>query len=180
MAINVLVVGSGWVASTVHLPRIERDENLTLVGIVEAMPARRRRVAETYDVDGYADLASVGSADVDVALICTPPDTHVALALACLDRGWHVICEKPLAVSIEECETLLAKARTAGRSLRGCYTSRYREDVGALRRLVASGELGQVRHLRLTWRRARGVPSTRGGLEAGAVWDIGAHLLDAA
>jgi len=133
----------------------------------------------------------IGRADVDLVDICTPGDTHAAIAVAALEAGTHVLCEKPLANDVAEAERM---ARAAGRALdRGvvsmCGFSYRRTPALALaRRLVAEGRIGQVRHVRaqylqdwlsdpdapFTWR----LDSTRAG--SGALGDIGAHSIDTA
>ena len=133
----------------------------------------------------------IGRADVDLVDICTPGDTHAAIAVAALEAGTHVLCEKPLANDVAEAERM---AQAAGRALdRGvvsmCGFSYRRTPALALaRRLVAEGRIGQVRHVRaqylqdwlsdpdapFTWR----LDSTRAG--SGALGDIGAHSIDTA
>ena len=133
----------------------------------------------------------IGRADVDLVDICTPGDTHAAIAVAALEAGLHVLCEKPLANDVAEAERM---AQAAGRALdRGvvsmCGFSYRRTPALALaRRLVAEGRIGQVRHVRaqylqdwlsdpdapFTWR----LDSNRAG--SGALGDIGAHSIDTA
>ena len=133
----------------------------------------------------------IGRADVDLVDICTPGDTHAAIAVAALEAGLHVLCEKPLANDVAEAERM---AQAAGRALdRGvvsmCGFSYRRTPALALaRRLVAEGRIGQVRHVRaqylqdwlsdpdapFTWR----LDGNRAG--SGALGDIGAHSIDTA
>src|SRR5665647_1390149 len=128
----------------------------------------------------------IGRADVDLVDICTPGDTHAAIAVAALEADTHVLCEKPLANDVAEAERM---AQAAGRALdRGvvsmCGFSYRRTPALALaRRLVAEGRIGRVRHVRaqylqdwlsdpdapFTWR----LDSDRAG--PGALGDIGAH-----
>jgi predicted dehydrogenase len=129
--------------------------------------------------------------DIDVVDICTPGDSHRDIALAALAAGKHVLCEKPLANTVAEAEEMAAAAEQA--AARGVWSSvgfNYRR-VPALalaRRLVESGRLGQVRHIRaqylqdwivdpdfpLVWR----LQKDKAG--SGALGDIGAHVIDLA
>src|SRR5882757_9899948 len=129
--------------------------------------------------------------DVGLVDICSPGDTHADIAIAALDAGKHVLCEKPLANTVEEARAMVAAAeRAAARGVRSMVGFSYRR-VPALalaRRLVAEGRLGQVRHVRaaylqdwivdpefpLVWRLRR---ETAG---SGALGDIGAHIVDMA
>jgi predicted dehydrogenase len=129
--------------------------------------------------------------DIDLVDICTPGDTHAEIAVAALEAGKHVLCEKPLANSVEEAEAMVRsaeKAATAGvRSMVG-FTYRRVPAIGLARRLVAEGRLGTLHHVRaqylqdwivdpeapLTWR----LQKERAG--SGALGDVGAHILDLA
>jgi predicted dehydrogenase len=129
--------------------------------------------------------------DVDLVDVCTPGDSHAEIAIAALEAGKHVLCEKPLANTVAEAEAMTEVAeRAAGRGVRSMVGFNYRR-VPALalaRRIVESGRLGELRHVRaqylqdwivdpdfpLVWRLRR----DRAG--SGALGDIGAHVIDAA
>jgi len=129
--------------------------------------------------------------DIDLIDICTPGDTHAEIAIAALEAGKHVLCEKPLANTVAEAEAMAAAAeRAAARGVRAMVAFNYRRvpAVALARRLVAEGRLGAIRHIRaqylqdwlvdpehpLTWRLRRDKAGS------GALGDIGAHIIDAA
>jgi predicted dehydrogenase len=127
--------------------------------------------------------------DVDLVDVCTPGDTHAEIAIAALEAGKHVLCEKPLANSVAEAEAMAdaaAKAATRGvRSMVG-FTYRRVPAIGLARQLVAEGRLGEIRHVRaqylqdwiadptapMSWR----LDKAKAG--SGALGDIGAHIVD--
>jgi len=135
--------------------------------------------------------ALVTADDVDLVDVASPGDTHAEIAVAALEAGKHVLCEKPLANSVSEAEVMAAAAeRAAAGGVRSMVGFNYRR-VPALslaRRLVAEGRIGQVRHVRaqylqdwivdpqfpLVWR----LQKDKAG--SGALGDIGAHIVDAA
>ena len=129
--------------------------------------------------------------DIDLIDICTPGDTHAEIAIAALEAGKHVLCEKPLANSVAEAERMAEAADAA--AARGVYSMcgfSYRRTpaLALARRMVQAGRLGQLRHVRaqylqdwlsdadapLTWR----LDKAKSG--SGALGDIGAHSIDAA
>ena len=129
--------------------------------------------------------------DIDVIDICTPGDTHAEIAIAALEAGKHVLCEKPLANSVAEARAMAEAAASAAE--RGvfamCGFSYRRTPALALaRQFVQEGRIGDIRHIRaqylqdwlsdadapLTWRLDR----DRAG--SGSLGDIGAHSIDAA
>src|SRR3954453_22384572 len=89
----------------------------------------------------------------DVALVdvCTPGDTHAEIAIAALEAGKHVLCEKPLANTVAEAEAMAeAAARAASKGVRSMVGFTYRRvpAIGLARQLVAEGRLGDIRHVR--------------------------------
>lgn len=142
----------------------------------------------SYETDWRALIARD---DIDLVDVCTPGDSHAEIAIAALDAGKHVLCEKPLANTVAEAEAMVAAAeRARAHGVRSMVAFNYRR-VPALalaRQLVASGRLGIVRHVRavylqdwivdpqfpLVWR----LQKDKAG--SGALGDIGAHIVDAA
>jgi predicted dehydrogenase len=129
--------------------------------------------------------------DVQLVDVCTPGDTHAEIAIAALEAGKHVLCEKPLANSVAEAELMVeAAARAAASGVRSMVAFNYRRvpAIALARELVAAGRLGTIRHVRaaylqdwivdpefpLVWRLDR----TKAG--SGALGDIGAHIIDLA
>ena len=133
--------------------------------------------------------ALVARADIDLIDICTPGDSHAEIAVAALAAGKHVLCEKPLANTVAEAETMAAAAtRASAAGVRAMCGFSYRRvpAVTHLRNLVAAGRIGTIRHVRavylqdwivdpefpLVWR----LQKERAG--SGALGDIGAHIID--
>ncbi|MEU8207557.1 Gfo/Idh/MocA family oxidoreductase, partial [Streptosporangium sp. NPDC049046] len=135
--------------------------------------------------------ALIARQDVDVVDICTPGDSHAEIAIAALEAGKHVLCEKPLANTVAEAEAMAKAARAAAE--RGVYAMvafNYRRvpAVAQAARWVAEGRLGQIRHVRaqylqdwivdpdfpLVWRLRKDLAGS------GALGDIGAHIIDTA
>ncbi len=89
--------------------------------------------------------------DVQLVDICTPGDTHAEIAIAALDAGKHVLCEKPLANTVDEARAMVAAAERGagqGRALHGGFNYRRVPAVALARRLVEQGRIGEIRHVR--------------------------------
>jgi predicted dehydrogenase len=127
--------------------------------------------------------------DVDLVDVCTPGNTHAEIAIAALEAGKHVLCEKPLANSVAEAEAMAeAAAKAAAHGVRSMVGFTYRRvpAIGLARQLVAEGRLGEIRHVRaqylqdwiadpsapMSWR----LEKDKAG--SGALGDIGAHIVD--
>ncbi len=129
--------------------------------------------------------------DIDLVDVCTPGDTHAEIVIAALEAGKHVLCEKPLANTVEEAEAMNRAAEKAAlsgvRSMVG-FTYRRVPAIALARRLVADGRIGTLHHVRaqylqdwivdpeapLSWR----LDKDKAG--SGALGDIGAHIIDLA
>ncbi|GII23141.1 Gfo/Idh/MocA family protein [Planosporangium mesophilum] len=133
--------------------------------------------------------ALVARDDIDVVDICTPGDSHAEIAIAALAAGKHVLCEKPLANTVEEARAMVDAAQAArAHGVRAMCGYNYRRvpAVVLMRQLVADGRLGEIRHVRaaylqdwivdpqfpLVWRLQRDKAGS------GALGDIGAHIID--
>ncbi|WP_328478061.1 Gfo/Idh/MocA family oxidoreductase [Streptomyces sp. NBC_00377] len=129
--------------------------------------------------------------DVDLVDICTPGDSHAEIAVAALAAGKHVLCEKPLANTVEEAETMARAAESAfarGQLAMVGFNYRRVPATALARRMVAEGRLGTLRHVRvtylqdwlvdpefpLTWRLRRELAGS------GSLGDLGAHIVDLA
>ncbi|KOX19839.1 MULTISPECIES: Gfo/Idh/MocA family protein [unclassified Streptomyces] len=135
--------------------------------------------------------ALIARDDVHLVDVCTPGDSHAEIAVAALEAGKHVLCEKPLANSVAEAEAMAAAAARAGERGQVAMVGFNYRRVPALahaRRLVAEGRLGALRHVRLTylqdWLVDPGFPLTwrleREHAGSGALGDLGAHIVDLA
>ncbi|MBD3004125.1 MULTISPECIES: Gfo/Idh/MocA family protein [unclassified Streptomyces] len=187
--IRTAVVGLGWAARSIWLPRLRRNPAFTVTAAVDPDERGRAAVAEAEPegADRLPLLAAVHDldpAEVDLAVVAVPNHLHCAVAGELLTKGIPVFLEKPVCLTSEEAERLAAAERSGGAVLLAGSAARYRADVRGLYRIAA--RLGHIRHVELAWVRARGVPD-RGGwftqrslAGGGALVDLGWHLFDIA
>ncbi|WP_328941683.1 Gfo/Idh/MocA family oxidoreductase [Streptomyces sp. NBC_00250] len=135
--------------------------------------------------------ALIARDDVQLVDVCTPGDSHAEIAVAALEAGKHVLCEKPLANSVAEAETMAAAAEAAaarGQIAMVGFNYRRVPALSYARQLVADGRLGTLRHVRVTylqdWLVDPAFPLTwrleREHAGSGALGDLGAHAVDLA
>lgn len=185
--IRVGILGNGF-ARQVVLPCLRHVEGITLAGIASPDLDRARATAEEFGAagawDDYRELLS--KAEPDLVIIATPPHRHAEMAIDALQAGCHVLCEKPTALSAADSSRMLAAARaTRGRLALLDHELRFHPGRRALRRLVAEGTLGEIRHASyILHSPARGDPKlawnwwsdlNQGG---GALGAIGSHAVD--
>lgn len=170
---RIAVVGTGaWGLS--HVRTFAAEPSAALTWICDREPAALARAARvapqaraTMDVDEV-----LAARDVDGVVIATPAMTHAELAVRCLERGRHVLVEKPLAMSVGEAERIAAAAARSGACVLVGHLMLYHPVVEHLRRLVAGGELGDVYYL-------SSVRANLGRLrrDENALWSFGPHDL---
>ena len=134
---RVAIAGVGRAAKTIHIPALKKLADVEIVGVYDPHE-------ELSQFPSFASLDQLLDTRPDVVVIATPPDSHQPIALAALDAGAHVFCEKPLASSIEEADAIAAAAKAAGRQV--CINSEF---PFMPMHLAAAREIGSERFGRL-------------------------------
>ncbi|GAA1310304.1 oxidoreductase [Planotetraspora silvatica] len=182
--LRVGVVGLGWAGVThadayallpgveVHALAGQEPEQLAAVG---------ERLAVPHRYTDWEDL--VARDDLDIVSIAAPNWLHDQVAVAALEAGKHVLCEKPLALDAARARRMVDAAVAADRVLWTVFNYRERGDVRTLRRFVDEGGLGRIYHVKASWsRRRHPIGDTwftrRDRSGGGPLIDIGVHMLD--
>jgi len=187
--VRAAVIGYGLSGRVFHAPFLAANPDFSLEAIVTGDVERGARAAESYPgvriVGSSAELFAQ-AADLDLVVIGTPPDTHVALANAALDAGLAVVIDKPFAVDSEQGWALLNRADSLGLPLTVFQNRRWDGDFLTLRSLLADGALGDVYRFESRFEFFKpgpprswkvGATPAQGG---GVLYDLGAHLIDQA
>ena len=181
-------LGAGWIATRALAPAVHAADNAVLQATASRDPARGRALEPMgASFSSYDEL--LADADVEAIYISLSNEAHAPWAIAALQAGKHVLCEKPLANTVAEAEAMAKAAEAARakgvRSMVG-FTYRRVPAIAYARKLVADGRLGEIRHVRaqylqdwitdpefpLVWR----LRKDKAG--SGALGDIGAHIID--
>ena len=185
--IRVGVIGLGFAGATAlkcyaSLPNVQivalagqEEERLTQLGTTFAIPHLYKQYEELLARD-----------DLDAVSIGVPNNLHAPVAIAALERGLHVLCEKPLARTGTEAAAIVQAAIKANRVLQVVFNHRERDDVHTLKRYINEGQLGEIYYAKAYWMRRQGIPGAgswfvnkeiAGG---GPLIDLGSHVLDMA
>jgi predicted dehydrogenase len=185
VAVKAGVVGVGW-AGQQHIKAYAAMEGVELVGIAGLEEDARRELAAEFDVPHsvarWEDLLDVEG--LEAISVAVPTFLHAPIAIAALERGLHVLSEKPIALNGDEAERMVAAARSAGRVLDVAFNHRRRGDVKKLRGFIEEGRLGRPYYTKAWWLRRTGIPTlgswfTQSSLAGGGpLVDIGVHVLD--
>lgn len=179
------VVGLGYAGKT-HMTAFSKHAGTKLAAIAGKELERLPVLAEEFNAESqYSDWEDlVQDPTLDIVSIATPNSLHHPIAVAALNAGKHVFCEKPLALSGKQAEEMAQAAKRNNRILEVAFNYRRRNDVATVQRMVAEGQLGRVYHSRVSWKRRKGIPGinswfTSKALAGGGVTiDLGPHLID--
>ena len=184
--IRIGIVGAGF-ARTTQIPGFKACEGAKIVAIASARREHAEEVAREFDIEHVESdwRALVERYDIDLVSIVTPVVTHCAMALAALHRGKAVLCEKPIAMNAGEALRMTESAREAGVLALIDHELRFLPGRIKMRELIRRGDIGKVRHTKLTFRSDSRADAnrpwnwwsdkTQGG---GALGAIGSHVID--
>lgn len=149
---RVAVIGTGWWATYTHIPGLLDYPAAELVAIADRDPQRLEAAAEAYGVaQVYKDYrAMLERETLDGVIVATPHATHFAIARDCLDRGLHVMVEKPLTLHASEARELVRLAQARDRELLVGYPYNLQPQALRAREVLAAGLLGAVQYINCT------------------------------
>lgn len=183
---RIALIGAGWIVSKVWHPLLA-DLGCAFIAVVDPHLAQADAAARFGEqVRVCAAITQEDLAGCDLAVICSPNRYHVDHAVQALQLGLDVIIDKPACVTLGAAEHLIAAARAAGRTFWVTAASSARDDVTMARQLIGDRQLGDIRCIDASWRRANGVPrpgswfTSRELALGGSSVDLGWHLLEVA
>jgi predicted dehydrogenase len=187
--IKTAIFGTGFIGR-VHLDALRRLESVEAVALADTNLGLAQRLGAGFAISAIvADYRTIlGDAAIEAVHICTPNAQHFSMAKEALEAGKHVVCEKPLATTVEEANTLVALATQKGLRNCVCHNLRYYPLVQQLRRMREAGDLGEILSVQgsysqdwllydtdWNWR----IDSRTGG-SSRCMADIGSHWFDMA
>ena len=184
--IRVGLIGCGAVPQTAHLPILSKMRGVKLVALCDNDGAKTRSLAQRFSVpDVFTDIDDLLELEkLDAVIVATPNHLHEPHVLAALKAGIHVLCGRPLALTVRGVERILAAAEKAERIIQVDNHNRFRADTQTLDRFLHGGELGRLQGIRAgSYQRKRPLGDWRyrkaeaGG---GAFMELGYPLLDLA
>jgi predicted dehydrogenase len=150
--LNVAIIGTGTIAG-LHIDGfLAFPRRCKIVRLIDGAEGKAAQKARDFKLDAAASLSwedAVNDPAVDLVSICTPPFEHARIAIAALNAGKHVIVEKPMAASLEECDAILAAAQKSGRVFSPVAQNRFQGPIANLKKTLDSGRAGRVVHAQI-------------------------------
>ena len=180
------VIGGGWIAEHGHLPAYEKA-GVEVVAISDVIEERAKELAANFKIPSvYADWREMLAAEKpDIVSVCVPNVLHAEITLAALAAGVHVLCEKPIATSVDEARGMFAAAAENRRFLMAEQNTRFKPVNMRLKQAIDEGVVGDIYHVESVYERRLGIPgwgsfTKKSASFGGALCDIGVHALDLA
>ena len=183
--VRYAIVGAGWISQTALLPGVEHTGNSVVTTIITGHEYKTEKLQEKYPTIehgfGYEEFDEFLKADVaDAVYLATPNFDHVELAVKTLEAGLHLLLEKPMAVSVDECQRIISASKSSGAKLMIAYRLHF--EPGMLKALerVRSGELGKLRYFNSSFSQPvnRENHRAKSGYWAGPVPDMGPYPIN--
>jgi predicted dehydrogenase len=184
----VVVLGCGAVTRVYYTPslkRLSKDGVVRVVGVFDPDEGAMHRIcSELPGVIPAATPTELFRRGADIAIIASPPRFHAQQTIAALQAGMHVLCEKPIATSIDDADTMIAAAGAAARYLMVNLVRRQLPTAKLIRELLANGVIGRLRSIDcfeggpFAWQVHSASYFDRSEAGGGVLQDIGSHCLD--
>lgn len=182
------IIGLGAIGAGAHAPNYAKNERVQVRYLCDLDPEKSKWAKEHFELKDaeiltdYTEL--LGRTDYDVVSVCLPNYLHAPISVDFLNAGKDVLCEKPISVSMEKALEMKEAADRNGRILNIGVVNRFNGYVDELRKIVESGELGEVYHIYCSFRDCRRIPGMGGWFTekkysgGGVLIDWGVHYID--
>jgi predicted dehydrogenase len=188
--IKIGIIGCGKIAQVRHIPEYAANPGATLTGFYDLNPTRAAELAKKYGGKAYGSVEELlADKHIDAVSVCTSNVTHAEISIAALRAGKHVLCEKPMATTLADCEAMVQTARETKRTLMIGQNQRLAKAHVRARELIAAGLIGEIVGFRTTF--GHGGPETwsvdpgqnvwffdKNKAAMGAMADLGVHKTD--
>ena len=188
--INIGIIGCGKIAQVRHIPEYAANPNARLAAYYDLNQERAAGLAKKFGGKAYASVEELlADKKIDAVSVCTSNVTHAEITIAALKAGKHVLCEKPMATTLADCEAMVKTASDRKRTLMIGQNQRMAKAHVKARELIASGLIGEIIGFRTTF--GHGGPETwsidpgqnvwffdKNQAAMGAMADLGVHKTD--
>lgn len=188
--IGVGVIGCGKISQVRHLPEYAANANCRIVGVFDINLERAKSIADQYGAKAFSSVEELlAEKEIDAVSICSSNNSHASISIQALEAGKHVLCEKPMAITLNDCIKMVEAAERNGRYLMIGQNQRFAKAHVLAKKLIEEGRIGKILTFKTTF--GHGGPETW-SVDAGKnVWffnkdlagmgslaDLGVHKTD--
>jgi predicted dehydrogenase len=181
--LRLAIIGSGAIAEKGYLPGAELVPSLAVTHVVDLDSERAKDVATRFQVPNSVTNYQEVFEEVEAVVVATPPSSHASISIDCLNHGLHVLCEKPLATSVEEAKEVVAASKRTQAHLAVGMVRRVHWSSQLLKKLIETGVLGDIHRFDVEEGWEFSWPLRTGHIfqdynSGGVISDTGPHLID--
>ncbi|WP_425463930.1 Gfo/Idh/MocA family protein [Paenibacillus taihuensis] len=184
--IKVAIIGCGTIANSAHIKAYMANPNAEIKYFCDIRKERAEKAVSDYQCGEAIEDYHIALEDpeIEAVSICTPNNVHASIAIDCLSAGKNVLCEKPAARTYAEALEMQKAQRQSRKVLNIGVVNRFNTGVNIIRKMIESGELGELYHVYVSFRSHRSIPGLGGAFTTksiaggGALIDWGVHFLD--
>ena len=178
------IIGCGHVTRSCHLRAAQKVPDVDIVALVDKDTRKARALAEQYDVPEFTGDYHELFGQVDGVIIALPHHLHASVSIEFMKQGVHVLCEKPMALTVTECQAMINVAHQSARKLAIGLMRRFYNNMRLVKKMLDATVLGPVERFEAQESVIFGgfvaSPFTVQPLTGGVLWDTGPHTLDLA
>ena len=187
--VKIGIIGTGWIAEA-HAACYKRCPDVEIVALADIVPGKAEKFAKDNGIEGAriynSDRELIDNEkDIDAESVCTYNRQHAPCTIYALENGVNVLLEKPMCVTTEEAVAICRAEKASGKVLSIGFQPRFDENMKMVKKVVESGELGQIYYIQTGGGRRKGIPTPYGTsfiedetAGIGALADIGCYSLD--
>ena len=188
--VKVGIIGCGKIAQVRHIPEYLDNPNAKLTGLYDLNLQRAKELAEKYDCKSYKSVEEMlADPEIDAVSVCVANHVHAEITIAALKAGKHVLCEKPMATKLKDCQMMVDTAEQMSKKLMIGQNQRFAKAHAEAKKLIERGDIGSVLTFKTTF--GHGGPETwsvdagpqnwffdKKRAAMGAMADLGVHKTD--
>lgn len=183
--LRIGIIGTGWIAES-HAESYKNMPDAEIVALADIIPGKAEKFAKRYGIEGariYGHHSEMLAAEeLDAVSVCTYNMQHAVCTIDCLRKGIPVLLEKPMCVTLDEAVAIRRAEKETGKFVSVGFQPRFDKNMQMVKKVVQSGELGQVYYIQTGGGRRRGIPNStfieKKTAGIGALGDIGCYSLD--
>ncbi|QCT74163.1 Gfo/Idh/MocA family protein [Macrococcoides canis] len=187
--LNVGIIGVGSIATHRHIPEYQQNRLVTISAYCDIVKERADEYADKFGGKSYQSYeALLENREIDAVSICTPNYLHAEIAIKALQSGKHVLCEKPMATTLDEAQLMIKAASESGKQLMIAQNQRFTEAHQYAHKFLQQGKLGKVYSFKTTFGHGGPESWSVDGKDSwffdkkrafiGAMGDLGVHKID--
>ncbi len=183
---KIAIIGCGTIANAAHIPAYMKNDKVQIKYFCDIIPERAEAAVNKYGcgtaVTDYHEI--LNDPEIEAVSVCTPNNVHAPITCDFLNAGKNVLCEKPAARTYGEALTMLDTQHKTGKVLNIGVVNRFNDGVRHMKRIIDSGELGEIYQVYVSFRAHRSIPGLGGSFTdksvagGGVLIDWGVHYLD--